>query len=305
MKYEKKSIKKIIKRRIEISKMGVRDKLMITKKKHRPISVSLVDRDYIRRGIKIESNPKFSKNYIKREYEYDSVILITSYNRYDFLYNLLNQLYTQETEYKFKVIVVNDGSDDVRYLKLINNYPKLIIINNEKNYGKKLYWKTINSGLKKAKDYPSNTVLQIDDDFQLCDDFLDNIFKIYYEKKHENNKILCISFHLYDKSHEDEGRWGLKYWVDGGGLYDIEFIREIKYNVNEIPIKRWENNKNLSTGVWRQISIRINGLGCVIYKTPVSYVKHLGINSKMWNGPKFEGMGLFTYNFIDKNENIK
>lgn len=256
-------------------------------------------------SLKSESNNTvnvdltFEKKYVKEDCEYDTVIIITTYNRYDYLCELLNQIYIQKTKYKFKVIVVNDGSDDIRYNTLINNYSNLEHIENEKNNGKYLYWKTINLGFESAKKYSSNTILQLDDDFKLCNDFLNKLLDIYFNKKNEDNKIICISFHLYDKNHLNEKRWNLNFWVDGGGLYDINFIKKINYKIDEISINRWNSNKNLSTGVWLQISKKINLLGCKIFKTTESLVFHLGLSESKMQNTIHDNDSMKTFNYID------
>lgn len=300
MKRQKSNIKTIIKRKIV-------NKYQINKSDIVIINKNEMKNSHLRRvGKTIPLENKVSEDiYFITPFEknndiyYDTIILITSYNRYDFVNELLNQIYTQKTEYTYKVILINDGSNDNRYNFLNKKFSELVYIKNENNLGKYLYWKTINKGLQEVKKYNTNSIIQIDDDFKLCDNYLNRLISLYYEKKYENNKILCISYHLYSEDHLIGGRWGLKYWVDGGGLYDIEFIKLIGYQIDEIPMSRWSQYKNLSTGVWNQISKKINDFNCIIYKTPVSYVWHLGYkDSKMWTGDV--SGELITYNFIDE-----
>lgn len=89
---------------------------------------------------------------------------------------------------------------------------------------------------------------------------------------------MCLSYHIMVDDNINVGRWGLKYWVDGGGLYDYDFLKKIKFKIDEIPITRWNQNKDLSSGVWQQISRKINNLGYSIRKTEKSLAYHTGFN---------------------------
>lgn len=249
----------------------------------------------------------FSKPYKKDEtVDYDTVVLITSYDRFDMVYEILTQLYRQKTEYKFKVVLVDDCSSDERYDALTTIFPKLVFLKNEENYGKKGYWKTVMKGLEEVRKCSTNSILQLDDDFMLCESFLNRLMTEYYQVKKNNNKVLCLSFHNYMKDYlnPDKFVWGYKYWVDGGGLYDVEFIKLLDYKIDEISESRWKYNKNVSAGVWQQMTTKINTMGCVIYKTLFSYVKNIGlIESKMHGGVNNidpENSDMKTVNFIDE-----
>ena len=249
----------------------------------------------------------FTKPYERNmNVDYDTVVMVTSYDRFDMVYELLVQLYRQKTEYKFKVVLVDDYSSDERYDALTTIFPELVHLKNEENYGKGGYWRTITKGLEEVRKYSTNSILQIDDDFMLCKDFLDRLMTEYYRVKTENNKVLCVSYHHYKKDYLNDNVfvWGYKQWVDGGGLYDIEFIKLIDYKIDAIDKSRWQHNKNISAGVWQQMTTKINVMGCMIYRTPFSYVKNIGLNeSKMHGGvnnidPKDSDMK--TINFIDE-----
>jgi predicted nucleic acid-binding protein len=65
----------------------------------------------------------YNRKYIKKKsVDYDVIIVIGSYNRYEKVNRLINQLYTQETKYKYKVILYNDGSNDDNYDNIPNDY---------------------------------------------------------------------------------------------------------------------------------------------------------------------------------------
>lgn len=237
---------------------------------------------------------------INKNIDYDVIIITGSYNRFEMLYNQLKKFFNQKTRYTFKFIVLNDGSDDPRYDSLKIQFPSIIYLKNTTSNGKKKYWKTITDLLQEAKNYKAHAILQIDDDFDLCESFVDRIMDLFFIKKRENNKILGISYHLYGEKHINENRWGCDNgsWADGGCLYDYVFFEKSGFKINEMPEIRWKTP--ISSGVWEQVSRSINYIGCLIYKTPVSYVNHEGITwGSMERLNKTKDNKAITYRFID------
>jgi len=245
-------------------------------------------------------NEKYKKN---ADVDYDVIIISGSYNRYEMVENQIKSFFNQKSRYTFKYILLNDGSSDNRYDELKKLYPSIIYLKNKTSNGKKKYWKTITDLLQESKNYKSHAILQIDDDFYLCNSFLDRLMDLYFLKKEENNKILGISYHLYGETHLTENRWGCENgsWADGGCLFDYNFFRYSGFKINEIPESRW--NTGLSSGVWEQTSRSINYIGCSIYKTPVSYVNHEGlIWGSMERLDKNDNNKAYTYRFIDNEQ---
>ena len=80
----------------------------------------------------------------------DFVYLITTYDRYDSLINLVNSILLLSQNKK--IIIVDDCSNDLRYENLKNYHTDLIYYKTEKNNGKKNYWKTVNLLYQKAKE---------------------------------------------------------------------------------------------------------------------------------------------------------
>ena len=81
-----------------------------------------------------------TEGYIRKD-DVDSEILIciSSYNRYPKLVKLLDQFYSQQSAYSYKIIVLNDGSTDTNYGNLVTKYPLLDYYENKKNNGRDLY----------------------------------------------------------------------------------------------------------------------------------------------------------------------
>jgi hypothetical protein len=225
----------------------------------------------------------FNKKYIKRNYvDYDCIIIISSYERYNKLYSILNQLYTQKTDYIFKTIIINDGSNDKRYKSLVNLFNNIDYLENDINNGKRMYWKTINKLFKKASEYKSHAVIQIDDDFILCDNFINKLMDLFFKVKEENNKYVAIYYHNVGIKLEAK-RWGLSQWLDGGSLFDTYFLEKIKYKIDNISNRRWIRSFNASSGVWMQVSSKINKNECLVYQPELSYALHNGNDKSMMN----------------------
>jgi len=237
----------------------------------------------------------FNENYNKiTEVEYDIIICISSYNRYNKLLLMLNQLYKQSTKYRFKIILNNDGSTDNNYKSLPTIFPSLEITGSEINNGKTLYYKTISNMWGHASKYISHGICHLDDDFILCSNFIDSVMNIFFEKKFDNNKTVSIYFHKTSKENNNDIDL---YRVDGGVLFDNNFIRLLEYKLNP-PNHRFTIN-GISSGVWRIISnhIKINGLNS--HRTNISLIKHDGNeDSKMHYKHRIESP-IYTYDFKD------
>lgn len=217
-------------------------------------------------------------NNIKLKVYYDVIIIIPSKDRFNFVINILNKI-KSKSNYTYRIIVLNDASNDKRYSNLLNY--DIDYLENTTNYGKYRYWETINKLLTHAQyNYEFKWLIQLDDDFELCDNFLDKVIDEYVIAKQNNNKIRA--FHLFHTPDYNLTRWNMTTWIDGGGLYEYELLKEIQFKINPISIHRWDKYKNLSSGVWQQISRKIISSGGVIFKNNKSYINHLGFcESKM------------------------
>jgi GT2 family glycosyltransferase len=219
------------------------------------------------------------KNQNDLKEKVDVCIIISSYNRKEKLKRLIDQLNTQESKYTFKIILYNDGSKGYRIFKTIEN---LSYIEGTKNHGKFRYWKTITKLLQRAFNlYDFKYLIQMDDDFILDDNFIDKLVDKYKEIKKEDKKYIAIHYHIGQTI--EEKQWGLDYWIDGGGFYDYKFLEKINFKIDEIQMHRWNHDKSLSSGVWHQISKKINDLGFKIYKPEISYASHDGNDDSKMN----------------------
>ena len=315
MKKKRQNVKKTIKKRIEIregtflqdKKManitGTRAQMRIEGKKPKPVNVDLVSRTEIRANR--PANEHMLERKFRKEYEpeqvvdYDAVVIIGSYNRFKKLNRILKQLYTEESKYKIKMVVYNDGSTDINYGKLPKMYPEIDYLRGKENQGKHFYWKTITTLFQKASEYVCNAVIQIDDDFILCENFIDNLMDSFFEGKKENNKNVAIYYHIPLGS---TNGWGMANWVDGGAIYDTKFLKEINYSISMIPKTRWTHDPELSSGVWKQVSTIIQRNGLFTYKLEHSLAEHDGNEDSKMNTEQRNRSSIYTENFKDKKD---
>lgn len=217
-------------------------------------------------------------------YDYHVVILISSYQRYDKLQPMLKQLYSQPTKYKFKVILLNDNSPDIKYDYLDRQFPKLEYHKNRKNHGRKFYWYTVTKLWNYSKVYNSDTVLMMDDDFILADGFLDVLLDTYYELKSRNNNIIAIAPHLHTFAENkiDAEWWYNTFSIDGIGLLSRDLLRSFDYQLD--PVTEEQFSEAAHAHGWSQIQKRIVELRKIAYKTKHSIAMHVGNESMLGKG---------------------
>jgi hypothetical protein len=240
--------------------------------------------------------PKINENTVL---DYDIQIIIASKDRYDTLTKIIEDIFSQKTDYSFKMTILDDASEDKRYLTLMDKYNDVLVIRNPEVNGKKKYWKTINNLFFETKKSISRCVLQMDDDFVVCDDFLNRLMGEYFKAKSENEKCCCVAYHLTQD--HNKRRWGLAHWVDGGGLYDYNFLDRLGFRIQEISPTRFKYKKTNSSGVWYQISHKIKRLGHTVYKPNESLVDHVGHEDSKMHPALRKKRQIKTINFNGKS----
>lgn len=215
---------------------------------------------------------------------YDFCFLITTYNRGEMLYDLINQIQQQTINQKILMVVFDDGGDlnynfkdsNIKYIKL---FP---------NQGKKKYWKIINTMFNYVRNIDSNYFIQIPDDIQLVDNFLHEV-TTHYNNIKDPNKI-CLNILTDSRVHRpnwtnfhpiDMGEHVKTQWNDLCYVATKDFFRELNFGIDEIPMSRWNKNPNLSSGVGQQISTKLHNKHKTMYHTKKSLVIHGNHESKM------------------------
>jgi hypothetical protein len=194
----------------------------------------LKDRNYSCRYKKLET----------RKYTYKYIYMIPSYNRYDKLLNIINHINSYSKE--CLIIIVNDHSNDIRYVEL-KKIENLIYIENEVNYSKEKFWKTVNKLFNEAKKYKFEYGIMIADDFI----FVEN-FEIKLNKYKINNRILSLF-----RQNNVTLNWGYSNWIDGAFCAPFNFFKDLNFEIHQTFIK----NKYSSSGVGQQMTKRLNELG--------------------------------------------
>lgn len=239
--------------------------------------------------------------YVKEEdVDYDVVICVTSFERYVKVRRILRQLHTQSTKYTFKFCLMNDGSSDLRYDSLKEEFPNIDYIKNQVNGGKKNYWKTVNRLWSEGAKYKTHCFLQIDDDFILCNNFIDVLLDEFFKKKYEDNCFMVFSYHMYgyDKKEPLSNWWynGTSIAIDGGTLFDNRFMKLFNHRV-DVGVKNIA--PHTSTFLWDTIVEYIRKFGVRVYRTPKSLAWHDGNYDSKLNYVARMVKKSYTKNFID------
>jgi glycosyltransferase involved in cell wall biosynthesis len=215
--------------------------------------------------------------------EFDFCILITTHNRPNMLSELIDQIKIQKNDYKIKIIVIDDGSNEIYNLptdiKYIKYYP---------NMGKKRFWKVIDSSFKYIKNIKSKYYLYLQDDVKIIDNFFNGLVN-KYENIDDENKI-CLSFltdHRVNSSNWtnytpiERGEVIKTQWVELHFICEKKFFECLNYSIEPIPLTRWDGNPNLSSGVGWQLSVRLHNLGKSMYHSKNTFVTHGNHESQM------------------------
>ena len=215
---------------------------------------------------------------------YDFCVIITTYNRPNMLYSLIENLFKEKGSYKIHIAVFNDGSSekydltnyDVKHIRM---YP---------NMGKQKYYVTFNSTFSYVKRINSKYFIYLPDDVGLVDDFFNKV-KDKYELIPDQNKI-CLSILTDDRVKrkswsnvlsQDFGDYYKTQWNDLCFISEKKFFEVLNYKLEEIPKTRWVGNPNLSSGVGQQITDRLNKHNYGMFHTKSSMVIHGDHESKM------------------------
>lgn len=214
------------------------------------------------------------------------IALIQSYNRYDKLIRLINQIQEQSN---IHIIIVDDCSNDLRYLNLSNIYNNITVLRNIENQGKIGYWKTVNNGLNICKTHDFEYILHFDDDIILSKYFFTLV----------NKNILENNFMLTFQIEKQQIKWAYNNWVDCCFISPHSFWKKINYQIDPISANRWKNNKNISSGVWKQITEKLNLYGYNVIFPDYSLCFHDGNDDSKLNFKLRNDNHLHTWRFYD------
>lgn len=222
-------------------------------------------------------------------------ISICTFNRSETLKNLLTDILNQKTSVNFFISIFDDNSEE--NYSFINDFKgsKLVYYKSRVNNGKQRYWVNINHQLKLFQSLGFDYFLQMDDDFLICDNFLDLCIENIKNHTSVNKKTMAMRIHKDFRANKII--WGTKNWVDGGTLYKRAFFENIGFKINPINEKRWVFYKKLSSGVWEQLSRKMQKYGWAAKNTNKSLVYHIGYAESKMNPEARKKINIKTIDF--------
>lgn len=241
---------------------------------------------------------KFHSKKIKKEdLEKSSILIwINTFERSRQLKNLLNDISNQINKFKIKIMVIDDCSisDYITTLKEFEGKLDIEYFKVSFNHGKRQYWKLCNYALTKIKESFSDYdyYIKLDDDCRLVNNFFIRCINIW--ENITDKKKICLNFRL--DSREGTPVWTnvlpkrviinniplyLAQWVDMDFMCTRKMFNVLHFKIDPQNDKRWENNPNMSSGVGRNISLRLYRKRYNLYLTTESLVIHDHHDSKM------------------------
>ena len=197
--------------------------------------------------------------WYKKNEEYDYIYIIPSYERFEKVSILINEILNSHTN--TLIILLNDNSTDDRY-EYFANLKNVVYLKNPVNNGKDGFWKTVNRLLTELSKYKFKYGIMLGDDFKLVDNYLIKL------KTYESENYIL---RLFTQESIGSTNWGYQNWIDGAFCAPYSFFQKINFELFPI-IKRGRLN---SSGVGLQMSKRLNGLNITV-KTFGSLIEHIG-----------------------------
>lgn len=164
-----------------------------------------IARIFLRKSLNISKEEAFkkvneiSKKPIKKytlnkrviDENIDLSIIVPAYNVSEFIEECINSVLKQKTEFKYELIVINDGSKDntLDKINLFKEDSHLKIINQE-NRG---FSGARNRGIDEAK---GKYIMFLDSDDLLCENSIEKLMKTAYDK---NADIVQGAYYTFDK----------------------------------------------------------------------------------------------------------
>ena len=130
----------------------------------------------------------------------DVSIIIVNYNTRDLLKNCLISIYKHTTEINFEVIVSDNGSVDGSIEMLKQEFPQVVLIENNANLG---FGTANNRGLAIAK---GKYIFYLNSDTVLLNNAV-KMFYDYWENSPEKDSIGALGCNLLDKDGNVTGSW--------------------------------------------------------------------------------------------------
>ncbi len=119
-------------------------------------------------------------------------IIIVNYNTKELIKNCINSIYENTKDIDFEIIVSDNGSTDGSVEMLKNDFPNVILIENNANLG---FGKANNNGLKVAK---GEYIFYLNSDTVLLNNAV-KMFYDYWEQNLQKDKIGALGANLLNE----------------------------------------------------------------------------------------------------------
>lgn len=223
-------------------------------------------------------------------------VWINTFNRTKELSLLLSDIYKNQDNYQIKIFVLDDCSNE-SYIPTLRKFSSKLDITYQRvnyNHGKKNYWKLCNYALQYIKSEENNYryFIKLDDDCRLVPDFFKKNINIW-ETINDNKKV-SLNFLL--DSREGQSVWTkispklLNFgsisvyqtqWVDMNFFCENRMFKALGYKISKQTERRWLYSPEMSSGVGKDISVRLSGIGLNLYLTTQTLVIHTDHTSRM------------------------
>lgn len=213
------------------------------------------------------------------------------------LYNLLKQIHKQKADNDICVDIFDDGTNELCYFGITPELERNYVTHKRfDHHGKQQYWKLINQVFYNI-DSSSDYYIFLPDDVTIEKDFFNKAVQKWNAIEDKNK----VALNLLVDNRVHKAQWVPRspksvtfnseefirtYWIDMCFICEKKFFQTIEYKINPIPEHRWQNNPNLSSGVGKQISERIDYLGYSLYSLKETLVHHGDHESKMNPGER-------------------
>lgn len=181
-----------------------------------------------------------------------------------------------------------------------------------RNHGVRGYWRMVDATHRcLLEDDVFQFVVQLDDDFRLCDDFWSRLIQRWNEIEDPSKIALnllndgrhqCWTGIVAQPLNDDVERVG---WVDGGFLVPRAYFEALDYQAPLVPQDWWARGQRRGTGVYRYISQHLLGRGHTMYRVRQSHVVHADGRQSVMH-PKIRGQQpLQTMAYIDGEDRAR
>lgn len=230
-----------------------------------------------------------------KEQIFKILVGITTHDRLQWLKDIVCHLQNDQCRYDFDIYIVNDFPDGAADLQAINGVK---IYNNERNYGRNGYWRTINKILEETKSGGYNYLFFLPDDVTLCKGFVNKSMQsMEYAVGHYSN--IGIVNLIRDHRSYIKGPF-TRDWTDGCSLFNEAGLRAINYCIDPIGQGAFTGNPDIHSHVWPQVTRKTVAASLTTFTPEYSYTWHRGHTDSRMHVNLRRRMPLYTKNFIDE-----